>query len=291
MNNNGQNLDPNINWQAILLHLKKQKLVPFLGAGASMGFGGSTGLPSGSELSRALAEECGYPGTEKDDLLRVSQYYALSIGEMDLRDAVIDKLNMNDIQPGEVHNILAGWPIVAVLTTNFDNLMERAFEEKSKKSTMAIYDRQGDQEQIVSEPAVENPLVYKLHGSMDDPDSLIITEDNYIDFMISLMNHNPKVPDAISQIFRTCGLLFIGYGLRDWNIRVLLRYFQVDRRSFAIQRSLEADNDNDAAREWDSTVLYWEQKKISVYNCDALEFLRELDKRYQEDKEEPKDAG
>ena len=53
MNNNGQNLDPNINWQAILLHLKKQKLVPFLGAGASMGFGGSTGLRDGS--GRALS--------------------------------------------------------------------------------------------------------------------------------------------------------------------------------------------------------------------------------------------
>jgi hypothetical protein len=29
-------------------------------------------------------------------------------------------------------------------------------------------------------------------------------------------------------------------------------------------------------------VLYWERKNISVYNCDALAFLRELNRRYQE---------
>ena len=28
---------------------------------------------------------------------------------------------------------------------------------------------------------------------------------------------------------------------------------------------------------------FWEHKKISIYNCDALEFIRELDRRYKED--------
>ncbi len=274
----------NINWPAILLNLKKQRLVPFLGAGASLGSKGWTGLPSGGKLAESLANECGYPGNDKSDLLRVSQYYALTIGEMPLRESVNEKLSQPEVKPGEVHNILAGWPIEVVLTTNFDNLMERAFIKNDKDASKAIYNRFGDQEQIKVEPKVHAPLVYKLHGSLDDIDSMIITEDNYIDFLINLIEGNPKIPDKVKNIFDTCCILFIGYGLKDWNIRVLLRYFRkYDRRSFAVQRDQAAVLDASAAKEWESMVLYWEDKKISVYNCDALEFLRELDRRYKED--------
>ena len=124
----------------------------------------------------------------------------------------------------------------------------------------------------------------KLHGSLDDVDSMVITEDNYIDFLIGLIEGNPKLPDAISAIFRTDSILFIGYGLKDWNIRVFLRYFRKDEdiRSFAVQRDVRVAANEAASREWESMVLYWERKNISVYNCDALAFLRELDRRYQE---------
>jgi len=281
MVNNKNNLDK-VNWPAILLHLKKQKLVPFLGAGASFSSNGAPGLPGGGKLAESLAEECEYPGMDKTDLLRVAQYYALTVGEMPLRESVNEKLSLPDVKPGEIHNILAGWPIEVVLTTNFDNLMERAFIKNDKDAAKGIYKRLGDQEQIKITPTEHAPLVYKLHGSLDDIDSMIMTEDNYIDFLISLIEGNPKIPDKIKNIFDTCSILFIGYGLKDWNIRVLLRYFRkTDRRSFAVQRDPAVASDENAAKEWESMVLYWEKKEISVYNCDALEFLRELDRRYK----------
>ena len=284
MTNNENNLDK-VNWPAILLHLKKQKLVPFLGAGASFSSNGAPGLPGGGKLAESLAKECEYPGKDKTDLLRVAQFYALTMGETVLRESVNEMLSRPDVQPGKIHNSLAAWPVEVVLTTNFDNLMERAFIINGKDATKTIYDRLGDQEQIKIAPTVHAPLVYKLHGSLDDIDSMIMTEDNYIDFLISLIEGNPKIPDKIKNIFDSNSILFIGYGLKDWNIRVLLRYFRKnDRRSFAVLRGPAVASDQSAAREWDSMVLYWEKKEISVYNCDALEFLRELDRRYQEAK-------
>lgn len=284
MNQADQPLPANIDWAPLLFNLKRQKLVPFLGAGASLGFNGAPGLPSGGKLAAMLAEECGYPGGDKHDLPRVAQYYALTYGERRMREFVNEQLGLADVKPGEVHNLLAGWPIKAVLTTNYDNLMERAFSKKDKDPAKAIYERRGDQEQIKMPPSVHQPLVYKLHGSLEDIDSMVITEDNYIDFLISLIEGNPKLPDAISGIFRSDSILFIGYGLKDWNIRVLLRYFRKDEdiRSFAVQRDLRVAASPAAGREWESIVLYWERKNISVYNCDALAFVRELDRRYRE---------
>lgn len=284
MTNTDQPLPANIDWEPLLFNLKKQKLVPFLGAGAALGLDGAPGLPSGGKLAETLASECGYPGSDTRDLLRVAQYYALKFGELRLRESVNEKLSLPEVQPGEVHNLLAGWPLKIVLTTNYDNLMERAFSKKDKDSAKAIYQRDGDQEQIQTPPRVEKPLVYKLHGSLEDIDSMVITEDNYIDFLISLIEGNPKLPDAISAIFRSDSILFIGYGLKDWNIRVLLRYFRRDNdiRSFAVRRDLRTATNEAASREWESLVLYWERKNISVYNCDALAFVRELDRRYRE---------
>jgi len=283
MSNQTKQLPTTIDWAPILFHLKKQHLIPFLGAGASLGFNGDQGLPTGGQLAEKLATECAYPGRDKADLMRVTQYYALKFGEMPLRDSIQQKLCLPNVKPGKMHQIMASWPIKAVLTTNYDNLMERAFIKHDKDPVKIIYDRRGDQEQIKTEPTQNSPLVYKLHGSLDDIDSMVITEDNYIDFLISLIQGNPKVPDLISTMFRTCSILFIGYGLKDWNIRVLLRYFRTtDIRSFAIQCDPEADLDKIADREWENSVLYWEHKKISVFNCDALKFVTELDKQYRE---------
>jgi len=284
MNDTDQKIPTNIDWEPLLFNLKKQKLVPFLGAGAALGFDGSPGLPGSSKLAEALAQECGYPGSDTKDLLRVTQYYALKFGELRLRESICEKLSPAEMRPGEVHQILASWPIKVVLTTNYDNLMERAFSKKDKDPARALYKRRGDQEQIKVPPSADKPLVYKLHGSLEEVDSMVITEDNYIDFLISLIEGNPKLPDAIGAIFRSDSILFIGYGLKDWNIRVLLRYFRKDEdiRSFAVQRNLRVAGNEAAGREWESMVLYWERKNISVYNCDALAFLRELDRRYRE---------
>ncbi|NUO81849.1 SIR2 family protein [candidate division KSB1 bacterium] len=276
-------LPTDIDWDTLVDELKKQTLVPFLGAGASLGCDGATGLPTGGSLAEMLAQECKYPGKDKFDLLRVAQYYAFRRGEMRLRSSLNEKLSLKEVKPGEIHNLIASWPVNVVLTTNFDNLVERAFSKRDKDPAKALYDRKGDQKEIDLTPTIDKPLVYKLHGSLENLDSMIVTEDNYIDFLISLIEGNPKVPDIIKNVFRRCSILFIGYGLKDWNIRVLLRYFRKpDIPSFAIQRDMKALSDAEAQGEWESTVLYWRDQKVSVYNCDALDFVRELDRRFRE---------
>lgn len=273
-----------VQWPALFLNLKNRRLVPFLGAGASLVHNGSVGLPTGAELASALARECAYTGNDIHDLPRVAQYFALAMGETNLRDSIESKLSLSNVKPGEIHKIIAGWPVEVVLTTNFDSLMERAFAMFGKDPFAYCYERRGNQQQIKTTPSINRPLVYKLHGSLDKKDTMVVTEDDTIDFLVSMIKGDPKIPDTIGSLFTKSSILFIGYGLKDWNIRVLLRYFretQADIRSFAIQRFKPYGSEDQAAQEWESMVLYWEHKKISVYNCDALEFLREFDRRYR----------
>jgi hypothetical protein len=91
MNKTDSALAESIDWQVLLFNLKAQKLVPFLGAGASLGSDVGNGLPGGGKLAGLLADECGYPGKDRWDLLRVAQYYSLRFGELGLRESLQKK--------------------------------------------------------------------------------------------------------------------------------------------------------------------------------------------------------
>jgi len=85
---------------------------------------------------------------------------------------------------------------------------------------------------IDSDPTQTTPVVYHLHGHLDVPELLVLTEDDYLDFLVDLWQSNadpqsanarPMLPMRIQEAVTNASLLFIGYRLADWNFRVILR--------------------------------------------------------------------
>ena len=72
---------------------------------------------------------------------------------------------------------------------------------------------------------LERPAILKLHGCLDresaGDDSYVITEDSYIDYL-SGGDVGALIPIALSQRLTSNSLLFLGYSLSDWNLRVIL---------------------------------------------------------------------
>lgn len=276
---------PDINWPLILNRIRKGHCTPFLGAGASISHSGEGGLLSAGELAAKLAKECEYPGTDDRDLLRVTQYYVMKFDGHIVRERIADLLPTNTIKPSEIHTILASLPFTHVLTTNFDNLMERSFAEAGKTSRAISYFSADRPEEINCNATVDSPLVYKLHGSLEDPLSMVVTEDDVIDFLANLIEKQPPIPREIKNIFEQHTILFIGYGLKDWNIRAMIRGIRGRRtagrdyiKSFAIQRR---PDDPRLAIEWAQTVGYMDRREgVQCYDIDASEFVKELKKRF-----------
>jgi len=71
-------------------------------------------------------------------------------------------------------------------------------------------------------PSAECPLVFHLHGQLSNESSLLVTEDDYIDFTVSLGQQGPDsvIPHWIRRALSRTTLLFVGYSLEDWNFRV-----------------------------------------------------------------------
>ncbi len=273
-------------WRLILKRIRTDRCIPFLGAGASLGFGEGPGLPTGTELASGLAAECHYPCADTSDLLRVAQYYEMVEDAHELRRFVRQKLLVPGARPSAVHRALAALPFRYVLTTNYDKLMEAAFEDAGKAPQSAVYERHGNQ-QTPPMATVQEPVVYKLHGSLDKLDSIVVTEDDLVEFVACIMLEDPPLPPVIKGLFGENSILFIGYGLKDWNVRVMLRAIRrrrpqatPDMNSFAIQRR---PADPPVAQEWERCVLFWQLKEsLQCFDMDAVEFAAELKRRYDQ---------
>jgi hypothetical protein len=215
-------------WENLLKKIARGNCVPFLGAGACYG-----ALPLGGEIAREWAEKYHYPMADTGDLVRVSQFLAVEYDLTYPKELVLERLGSGsppDFRaPDEPHGVLADLPLKIYLTTNYDDFMVKALAWRYKDPKRefcrwneligeqpTLFDKEPDYE-----PTVARPLVYHLHGHTD-PNSVVLTEDDYLTFLAAMLD--PKLlPDQVRQPIAGSALLFIGYRMADWNIRVLLQ--------------------------------------------------------------------
>jgi NAD-dependent SIR2 family protein deacetylase len=252
-------------------------VIPFLGAGVNLADRPDDGawvppsLPNAEELARYLAKQQDpYPEGEAQELLRVSLYMSARLGQWPLYEA-LHQVFAADYRPNTVHEFLARLPAVlraeerpplVVITTNYDDALERAFDECEEPYELVFYEAKrlderwgrlwhrpahSDEPRPIEVPNeyVEidagNPIILKIHGAVDrknpDRDSFVITEDDYIEYIGRSQVSQLKLLTA--RMVRS-HLLFLGYSLQDWNLRVLLQQIWQERKltmkSWAIQR-------------------------------------------------------
>lgn len=96
-----------------------------------------------------------------------------------------------------------------IITTNWDNFLEVIFPDYT------VYTGQNEllfsNSQGISE-------IYKIHGCVTKPESLVLTNDDYENFS----SLNPYLASKLMTLFVEHPIIFIGYSLDDPNIRTLL---------------------------------------------------------------------
>ena len=276
-------MTPN-DWTTLVASIRDQECLIFLGAGASTVPDGEVGLPTATDLARQLAQECHYPGPDLTDFLRICQYYELMQDGHRLRKSIIKKIAIAGLMPGKLHTLIAKLPIKFAFTTNYDRLMETALQIAGKRPQVAVYDINGRPQPNVNSVEVGTPLVYKLHGTMDDPSSMLCTEDDIVQFSACVLLGDPPLLTGIKQLFENHTILFICYGLKDWNIRTMIRALRGHKRkgwvrSFALQRQL--DMSDFGVADWTQSVMYWDKKEnVHCLDFDAISFMETLLQHY-----------
>ena len=100
--------------------------------------------------------------------------------------------------------------IDGIITTNWDDLCEKLFPN----FTSFI----GQEELIFSELFTIGEI-YKIHGSIVDPNSLVLTAEDYKEFE----DRNTYLAAKLLTIFIENPIIFIGYSLDDKNVQAILK--------------------------------------------------------------------
>jgi SIR2-like domain len=231
-------------WNTLLSSIRFKKCTPFLGAGASTEI-----IPTGQQLARRLAQDYKYPFRERHNLARVAQYGAIDVAELSPKFKIIEIIYEN-IQtkglpkfenPDEMHRVVADLPIPVYITTNYDDFMFQALESVGKEPRLEVckwYEakkpKEGRQEPANEDdkfrPTPKKPVVFHLHGHLEDPNSIVITEDDYLNFLINISEDPDVIPNYIQAAFTNSTFLFIGYSLEDLNFKVLFRKLAEEMR-------------------------------------------------------------
>lgn len=189
-----------------------------------------------AKLSELLASCCGFTEEFPDEsiynLQRVALYYDQTevLGRNDLVDALRRYLSIGK-KPSPILHMLAKMPFSIIVTTNYDSLIEKALQKHDKYPIIGIYDPAKDYLKPTKDyagdtrdPRPDQPFLFKMHGDFTKPDSIVITEEDYITFLMRMTESSDKfhpIPQTIRHRISTWSTLFIGYSLRDYNLRLL----------------------------------------------------------------------
>jgi SIR2-like domain len=136
--------------------------------------------------------------------------------------------------PAEPFRVLAGLELPIYITASQSNLIADALRDAGKQPRVefcrwnddllelpGIYGKNGAEPEF--RPSPQQPLVYHLFGHLNFPESIVITEDDYFDFLIGMMKNTEFIPDVVKRALTDTGLVFLGFQLDDWNFRVMFR--------------------------------------------------------------------
>jgi hypothetical protein len=198
-----------------------------------------------------------------------------------------------ELNKSDAHWVLAQLPLPIYVTTNVDNLLVTALKEAGRDPQVmicpwneyveqyeTIYDREPDYH-----PTIDRPLVYHLFGRLDEPDSVVLTEDNYFKFLIGVTGNKDLVPSAVRRALADTALLFLGFQMDEWNFRVLFHGIlsqqgssRRDRYSH-IAAQIEPEEgrilEPERARRYLESY-YFNDAYISIYWGSAEDFVKEL---------------
>lgn len=207
------------------------RCLPFVGAGFSLNCASSAGakMPDWEKLTETLAKE----GNIDINLPqpKIASLYEHLFGRVQLIEAIRRSLHVDEIEIGDAHREFASLPFDTVYTTNFDLLLESAYQELKKPFRSLVGELQM--------PFYGGPLstnIVKMHGDLRHEEHMIITEEDYKRYI----KDYPVIATHLSAMLITKTALFLGYSLSDSDFQhikeiVSSRLGKFERMAYIIQ--------------------------------------------------------
>jgi hypothetical protein len=181
------------------------RLLLVVGSGLSKDYG----LPSWTELASAIAQ----PTDNLNDQPAVFSNYVKRHGKRAFHNYLEGKLGKRPADIYPVTRLLLEIRCAAIVTTNADRIIETAANHLGKPIAPVMRDT--DLEDYETGPWFQ---LIKFHGSLDDKDTLVFTQEEYD-------SHDERIPGIrykLAELLRSCQTVCLGYSLADTDFADLM---------------------------------------------------------------------
>lgn len=228
----------------------------FVGAGVSA----LSGAPTWKELIDAICDRLGRNKKEEyssDEYLQIPQmyYYSLDGNNEEYYKFVEAQLLSTDLLPNTIHREMLSLNPVSFITTNYDTLLEDAAIQYCQ--SFKVVSRDEDVPTIFGDR-----FVLKLHGDFKNK-NFVLKEEDYLNY-----SDNFKLIETLAKsIFSTNTVVFIGYSLNDYNIKLILNWTKtLLKDNFRQPIFLYTGNDPLT----DEDIIYHKSKGLAVIEWNKL---------------------
>lgn len=277
---------------SLIRYLRERRCVLFAGSGLSAW----ARLPTWRGLLEEIINDIRAEEPDREDVkelndllaagkfLDLADYCKERLGEHRYSQILTARLGGASGDVPEAHQIVARLPFSAVVTTNYDQLIERAYERStgSRPKTPTHADNQ-----VLGSLLFDGGFfVLKAHGDIDRPDTLVLTARDYRD----IIHANPAFNAFFSAMLLTKAILFVGYSLNDPDFRLLLDRQLSTFKEMTPDRYALMSDVGSVERD-----ILWRTAKVRVLpyktvkgsHQQVLDFLRALEQKVADDEPQP----
>jgi hypothetical protein len=203
--------------------VRRRECVLFVGAGLSQ----AAGLPGWKGLFSHIFKWCDRNGItiadrealeeliRQGNLLLAAGIIKDDLGEELFRRLLVDIFDDPNFSPTATHMLLPKIPFTAVLTSNYDKLLETAYARHMMAPHVITHTSTAE---LMAALQGRRFYILKAHGTIDQAGTIILGNKSYRE----LMHGNEAYTEHLKTVFRTRTVLFAGFGLSDPDLKLLL---------------------------------------------------------------------
>ncbi len=280
----------NDEWDTLIRTISKGNCILMLGPDASCEEIDGKMRPLSEMLAKELVENEKVKATldvrriDPANLAQVAQCYLAEVGRNGLEAKAETFYEKRFNLTSDLHRDLTALPFNFTVTSTPDRMFYNAQQDSGKKPVIMGYNFRGEKLDMVGIVDMKEPLIFNLYGNFNDSYSLVLTENDLIDFLVAVAAENPALPkDVISELRASNkSFLFLGFGFKHWYLRILLHVLQGDKKKDAHSYALEECPRNE--EEFQQAVFFFESSdcKIRLYSQELKTFVKELRRRWEE---------
>ncbi len=275
------------NWDTLIHSIQQNECILMLGPDSCY-HGGNERRPFSEILANHLAKDI--DGSDRDvintsNLAQVAECFLRVKRDRHTLEKKVKKFYRDGEFRCDLHRNLAALPFYFTVTTSPDFVYRDILKDEGKNVRIEWYHfRQGNEtEELVEMGTVKTPLIYYLFGTIAKTCSLVLTENDLLDFLVALISNNPPLPENILSELKneSKNFLFIGFGFHNWYLRILLHALNGNGKhstSYAIEQSPPCHEE-----QYNQTVFFFRRSdyKLHIFNMDVEEFSAQLRERFE----------